>query len=142
MSGEMHEMGGAIHGSASTQANAPGVVISDASWAFILAALGFVLAVEGNIVQILVPRLWPELWGCFALSGSRIGHCSPSKIICTASETPPVTNRTLPDVPPSIGPVVFGTLGVGWVMVQCPHEYDELMRGAGVSGNLARGNGW
>jgi hypothetical protein len=35
------------------------------------------------------------------------------------------------DVPPSVGPVVFGTLGVGWVMVRCPSEYDELMRGAG-----------
>ena len=58
-----------------------------------------------------------------------------------------MTNRTLPnrrgsaarsqpdqalgDVPPSIGPVVFGTLGVGWVMVRCPREYDELMRSAG-----------
>ena len=35
------------------------------------------------------------------------------------------------EVPPSIGPVVFGTLGVGWVMVRCPSEYDELMRRAG-----------
>ena len=35
------------------------------------------------------------------------------------------------DVPSSIGPVVFGTLGVGWVMVQCPRQYDELMRRAG-----------
>ena len=35
------------------------------------------------------------------------------------------------DVPPSIGPVVFGTLGVGWVMVRCPQQYDELMRRAG-----------
>jgi len=58
-----------------------------------------------------------------------------------------VTNRTPPDrrgsesktqlhqllvhVPPSIGPVVFGTLGVGWVMVRCPRQYDELMRRAG-----------
>jgi hypothetical protein len=36
------------------------------------------------------------------------------------------------DVPPSIGPVVFGTLGVGWVMVCCPRQYDELMRRAGA----------
>jgi hypothetical protein len=36
-----------------------------------------------------------------------------------------------PEVPPSIGPVLFGTLGVGWVMVRCPHEYDALMRRAG-----------
>ena len=35
------------------------------------------------------------------------------------------------DVPPSIGPVVFGTLGVGWVMVRCPRQYDDLMRRAG-----------
>jgi hypothetical protein len=35
------------------------------------------------------------------------------------------------EVPPSIGPVVFGTLGVGWVMVRCPGEYDGLMRMAG-----------
>lgn len=35
------------------------------------------------------------------------------------------------DVPPSIGPVVFGTLGVGWVMVRCPRQYDDLMRKAG-----------
>jgi hypothetical protein len=37
----------------------------------------------------------------------------------------------LVDVPPSIGPVVFGTLGVGWVMVRCPSQYDGLMRRAG-----------
>jgi hypothetical protein len=35
------------------------------------------------------------------------------------------------DVPPSIGPVVFGTLGVGWVMVRCPRQYDEVRRRAG-----------
>jgi hypothetical protein len=40
-------------------------------------------------------------------------------------------DQALVDVPPSIGPVVFGTLGVGWVMVRCPHQYDELMRRAG-----------
>jgi hypothetical protein len=43
-------------------------------------------------------------------------------------------------LPPSIGPVVFGTLGVGWGT--CPGEYDALMRRAGASGNLARDNGW
>jgi len=50
-----------------------------------------------------------------------------------------VTNRSdgssrdqaLVDVPPSIGPVVFGTLAWAWVMVRCPGEYDELMRRAG-----------
>jgi hypothetical protein len=26
---------------------------------------------------------------------------------------------------------VFGTLGVGWVMVWCPRQYDDLMRSAG-----------
>jgi hypothetical protein len=40
-------------------------------------------------------------------------------------------DQVLVDVPPSIGPVVFGTLGVGWVMVHCPRQYDELMRRAG-----------
>ena len=40
-------------------------------------------------------------------------------------------DQPLVDVPPSIGPVVFGTLGVGWVMVQCPSQYDGLMRRAG-----------
>jgi hypothetical protein len=44
----------------------------------------------------------------------------------SASDSRP--NQTLADVPPSIGPVVFGTLGVGWVMVRCPQQYDELMR--------------
>jgi hypothetical protein len=34
------------------------------------------------------------------------------------------------DVPPSIGPVVFG-VGVGWVTIRCPRQYDELMRRAG-----------
>jgi hypothetical protein len=46
------------------------------------------------------------------------------------------------EVPASVGPVVFGTLGVGWVMVRCPSEYDELMRRAGAAGSRARGNGW
>lgn len=35
-------------------------------------------------------------------------------------------------MPASIGPVVFGTLGVGWVMVRCPRQYDELIRRAGA----------
>jgi hypothetical protein len=43
-------------------------------------------------------------------------------------------DKALVDVPPSIGPVVFGTLGVGCVMVRCPREYDELMRRAGRLG--------
>ncbi len=41
-------------------------------------------------------------------------------------------DQALVDVPPSIGPIVFGTLGVGWVMVRCPREYDELLAGAGA----------
>jgi hypothetical protein len=35
------------------------------------------------------------------------------------------------DVPPSIGPVVFGMLG-HWVTVRCPRQYGELMRRAGA----------
>lgn len=35
------------------------------------------------------------------------------------------------EVPPSIGPVVFGTLGVGWVMVRCPRQYNEIIQRAG-----------
>jgi hypothetical protein len=31
-------------------------------------------------------------------------------------------DKALVDVPPSIGPVVFGTLGVGCVMVRCPRN--------------------
>jgi len=50
-------------------------------------------------------------------------------------------DRTLVDVPQSIGPVVFGTLGVGWVMVRCPHEYDDLMRRAGLW-SRGHGSGW
>ena len=34
------------------------------------------------------------------------------------------------DVPESIGPVVFG-VGVGWVKIRCPRQYDELMSRAG-----------
>ena len=33
--------------------------------------------------------------------------------------------------PSNVGPVLFGTLGVGWIMVRCPSQYDELMRRAG-----------
>jgi hypothetical protein len=47
------------------------------------------------------------------------------------SASDPHCNQALVDVPPSIGPVVFGTLGVGWVMVRCPRQYDDLMRWAG-----------
>jgi hypothetical protein len=43
----------------------------------------------------------------------------------------PQRDQALVDVPSSVGPVVFGTLGVGWVMVLCPRQYDELMRQAG-----------
>ena len=52
----------------------------------------------------------------------RIGACLRRTLVAT---------QALADVPPSIGPVVFGTLGVGWVMVRCPRQYDELMRRAG-----------
>ena len=31
------------------------------------------------------------------------------------------------DLPGNIGPVVFG-VGMGWVTIQCPHQYDDLMR--------------
>lgn len=44
----------------------------------------------------------------------------------------PQRDQALLEVPPSIGPVVFGTLGVGWVMVRCPRQYDELIRRAGA----------
>jgi hypothetical protein len=33
-------------------------------------------------------------------------------------------DQALVDVPPSIGPVVFGTMGVGWVMVQHARQYE------------------
>jgi len=36
------------------------------------------------------------------------------------------------DVPASIGPVVFG-VGVGWVTIRGPRQYDELMRRAGAT---------
>ena len=35
------------------------------------------------------------------------------------------------EVPPSIGPVVFGTLGMAWVTVRCPREFNELVQRAG-----------
>jgi hypothetical protein len=38
------------------------------------------------------------------------------------------------NIPTSIGPVVFGTLG-HWVTVRCPRQYDELMRRAGGTWN-------
>jgi hypothetical protein len=44
------------------------------------------------------------------------------------------------DVPKNIGPVVFG-VGVGWVMVRCPRQYDDLMRRAGGTWDLVLGNG-
>jgi len=31
------------------------------------------------------------------------------------------------DVPASIGPVVFG-VGVGWVTIRCPRQYEDLVR--------------
>ena len=36
-------------------------------------------------------------------------------------------------IPAAIGSVVFGTLGVGWITVRCPRQYDELMRRAGAT---------
>ena len=36
------------------------------------------------------------------------------------------------DVPASIGPVVFG-VGVGWVTIQCPRQYEDLVRRAGAT---------
>jgi hypothetical protein len=41
-----------------------------------------------------------------------------------------MSKHRMVEIPESIGPVVFG-LGVGWVMVRCPHQYDEVMRRAG-----------
>ena len=45
--------------------------------------------------------------------------------------------RTAPrselQIPAAIGSVVFGTLGVGWVTVRCPRQYDKLMRSAGAT---------
>jgi hypothetical protein len=41
-----------------------------------------------------------------------------------------MSKRRLADVPENIGRVVFG-VGVGWVMVRCPRQYDEIMRRAG-----------
>jgi hypothetical protein len=41
-----------------------------------------------------------------------------------------MSKRRLADVPENIGSVVFG-VGVGWVMVSCPRQYNEIMRRAG-----------
>jgi hypothetical protein len=41
-----------------------------------------------------------------------------------------MSKRRMADVPDTIGPVVFG-VGVGWVTIRCPRQYDELMRRAG-----------
>jgi hypothetical protein len=43
-----------------------------------------------------------------------------------------MSKRRMVDVPENIGPVVFG-VGVGWVMIQCPRQYDDLMRRAGAT---------
>lgn len=47
------------------------------------------------------------------------------------SVTRPQRDQALMEVPSNVGPVLFGTLGVGWIMVRCPSQYDELMRRAG-----------
>jgi len=44
------------------------------------------------------------------------------------------------DVPASIGPVVFG-VGVGWVTIRGPRQYDELMRRVVPPGILVLGSG-
>jgi hypothetical protein len=49
-----------------------------------------------------------------------------------------MSKRRMADVPDNIGPVVFG---VGWVMIRCPRQYDDLMRRAGPPGIRACGNG-
>jgi hypothetical protein len=36
------------------------------------------------------------------------------------------------EVPESIGPVVFG-VGVGWVMIRCPRQYEDLLRSVGAT---------
>lgn len=43
-----------------------------------------------------------------------------------------MSKRRMADVPDNIGPVVFG-VGVGWVMIRCPRQYDDLMRRAGAT---------
>jgi hypothetical protein len=43
-----------------------------------------------------------------------------------------MSKRHMTDVPENIGPVVFG-VGVGWVTIRCPHQYDDLMRRAGAT---------
>src|SRR3954466_7975084 len=73
-------------------------------------------------------------YGGLTLSGGRRASWRDSKTHGMASDEPigrSSRDKALAEVPPSIGPVVFGTLGVGWVMVRCPRQYDELMRRAG-----------
>ena len=43
-----------------------------------------------------------------------------------------MSKRRMVEVPENIGPVVFG-VGVGWVMIRCPRQYDDLMRRAGAT---------
>jgi hypothetical protein len=43
-----------------------------------------------------------------------------------------MSKRRMVDVPDNIGPVVFG-VRVGWVMIQCPRQYDDLLRRAGAT---------
>jgi hypothetical protein len=40
-----------------------------------------------------------------------------------------MSRSRLANLPADIGPVVFEH-GVGWVMVRCPRQYDDLMRSA------------
>jgi hypothetical protein len=43
-----------------------------------------------------------------------------------------MSKRQAVDVPESIGPVVFG-VGVGWVTIRCPRQYEDVVRGAGAT---------
>ncbi len=45
-----------------------------------------------------------------------------------------MSKRGVVDVPDSIGPVMFGTLG-SWVTIRCPRQYGDLMRRAGATWN-------
>jgi hypothetical protein len=45
------------------------------------------------------------------------------------------------DVPDSIGPVVFG-VGVGWVTIRCPRQYEDLLRSAGATWDSGSRQWW
>ena len=97
-------------------------------------------AIRGTLWRPALGMAWRHHLPILLMGVAEVTNRTPPDARDSASD--PHRNQTLVDVPPSIGPIVFGTLGVGWVMVRCPGEYDGLMRRAGASGNLVRGNGW